>query len=91
MPDARTATARDFEAAAHAHARAFWFWIVIAAVAGRFGGWWAAALPLALTLLSIVKSIGGGRAAQQLRQGTFPIPNPNNGAPDGDASGRGSP
>ncbi len=83
MPNARTATARDLEAAAYRQARAFWFWAVIGVVIALLWQWWAVA-PFALALLSVIKSIGGGRAAQQLRQGTYSIPNPNNGAPDGD-------
>ena len=85
MLNARTATARDFEASAYAHARMFWVWAVVGAVVAFLFRWWAL-VPFALAVLSLIKSIGGGRAAQQLRQGTYPIPNPNNGAPDGDAS-----
>lgn len=87
MVDARNATARDFEQAAHRHAIAFWIWLAGGLIVFFKWRWWAA-IPAVLSLLSIVKSIGGGHAANQLRQGTFPIPNQNNGAPDGDAANR---
>lgn len=84
MPDARTATAADFDRAAQGHANASWGLLAVTAVAGYFAGWWAV-IPGAFMLLSIAKSVGATRAAQQLRTGTYPIPNPNNGAPNGDA------
>lgn len=90
MPNARTATARDFEASAYHYARAFWFWAVAGGIVALLWGWWSVPLFL-MALLSVVKSVGGGHAAQQLRKGTYPIPNPNNGAPDGDASKLGAP
>lgn len=84
MPDARNATAADFDKAAQRHANASWVLLIISGVAYYFAGWWAA-IPGGLTILTIIQSISSTRCAQQLRNGTYRIPNPNNGAPDGDA------
>jgi len=84
MVDARTATAADFDAAAQGKANASWFWLIVTAAIGYFFHWWAI-LPGLLLLLSIVQCISATRYGEKLRKGTYPIPNPNNGAPDGDA------
>ena len=88
--NARTATAADFEAAAQAHARAFWVYAALAGITAYFFRWWAV-IPALLATLMVIKSVGAGRAAQQLRAGTFPVPNPNNGAPEGDIANLRSP
>ena len=84
---ARTATAADFDRAAQRHANAFWLWAIAAGALAYFLGWWAL-IPAALAVWSAVSSIGCTRAAGQLRGGSYRIPNPNNGAPDGDARHR---
>jgi hypothetical protein len=84
MPDARNATAADFDQAAQRSANAFWVFLIVSGVTYYFAGWWAA-IPSALAILGVVRSISSTRYAQQLRCGTYRIPNPNNGAPDGDA------
>ena len=83
MVNARTATAADFDAAAQRHANSFWFWLIVAAVVYYFYGWWAAA-PGLLSVWSIISSVSATKQADRLRKGTYRIPNPNNGAPDGD-------
>lgn len=87
MIDARTATAQDFDAAAQRHANQFWVWAIIAAVVFIFLRWWAA-IPAAFALYSIVESFSATNCAGALRKGTYRIPNPNNGAPDGNAAKR---
>ena len=82
--DARTATAADFDAAAQKHASAFWFWLVVAAIIYFFFKWWSA-IPALLAGWCAISSVGATKAASNLRNGTYRIPNPNNGAPDGDA------
>ena len=84
MTNARTATAADFDRAAQTHANATWFWGIVTAVVVYFFHWWAI-IPGVLALLSIVKSVSSTKCADALRNGTYSIPNPNNGAPDGDA------
>jgi hypothetical protein len=84
MVDARTATAKDFDQAAQTKASSFWFWAVVAGVIGYFWHWWAT-VPGLIAALRIVQSIHATKLAGALRAGTYPIPNPNNGAPDGDA------
>jgi hypothetical protein len=87
--NARTATARDFQIAAQSKANQFWFYAIVAAiVAYNFGGW--AVIPGLLALLSMIGSLHASKAADQLRNGTYPIPNLNNGAPDGDAANYGN-
>lgn len=81
MLNARTATARDFDAAAHRHANGFWLWLIISVVVGYLWAWWAL-LPAALCLLKAFQSISSTRQAANLRKGTYRIPNPNNGIPD---------
>ena len=83
--DAYTATAKDFERAAQRNANAFWVYAIIAAAVGFYFRWWAT-LPAALAVLNMVKSVAATRCADQLRKGTFHLPNLNNGAPDGDAA-----
>ena len=86
MSKANTATAADFDASAQAHANSFWVWAAILGLCWWFSlGWWVS-LPAAMAILAIVRSVGCTRAADKLREGTFAIPNPNNGAPDGDAA-----
>lgn len=85
MTNARTSTAKDFDRAAQRNANAFWVYAVGTAVAGYYLRWWAL-IPAALAALNVVKSIAATRCADQLRQGTYRLPNLNNGAPDGDAA-----
>ena len=79
--NARNATAKDFDAAAQKHANASWFYgilsIVIFIYLGPLGF-----IPLILTILSIIKSISSTKMAMDLRNGTYKIPNPNNGIDD---------
>lgn len=82
--DARTATAADFDASAQKHANAFWVWLVITGIIFYFFKWWSV-IPAVLAIWAVVSSIGATKAASNLRNGTYKIPNPNNGAPDGDA------
>ena len=84
QPDARSATATDFDLAAQKWANSAWFWGIAAGLAAYFGGVWWCAVPAAFALWSIVASIGATQAATQLRRGTYRIPNPNNGARNGD-------
>jgi len=81
MPNARTATAKDFDEAAQNHANASWIFLIISAVVVYFWSWWAL-IPAALWLLKVVQSISCTMQARNLRQGTYRIPNPNNGKPD---------
>jgi len=82
--DARTATAADFDAVAQSWANRTWFWGIAAAIVGFLAGWFAL-IPGGLAALCIIKSVSSTLMAGKLRAGTYPIPNPNNGAPDGDA------
>lgn len=85
MPiNARTATAADFDAAAQKHANAFWFFLAVAGVTYYFLGWWAT-IPGVLVIWAGISSVSATKQAINLRNGTYRIPNPNNGAPDGDA------
>ena len=81
--NARTATAVDFDASAQRWANQFWSWLFVTFLVAYFGGWFAL-IPGIFAVLSAVKSIGSTMAGTQLRKGTYPIPNFNNGAPDGD-------
>lgn len=85
MTNARTATAADFDKAAQKHANASWVLGAIVLAVGFFIGWVWALIPGAFLLLTIAKSAGATNAANQLRKGTYPLPNPNNGAPNGDS------
>ncbi len=85
MVDARTATARDFDGAAHRHANFFWIWLIITVIVVVVGHWWAV-IPAAFALFQIAQSVSATRAAEALRMGTYRIPNPNNGAPDGNSA-----
>jgi MFS superfamily sulfate permease-like transporter len=82
--DYSTATAADFDAAAQRHANAFWLWLIGAAVVWYFARWWAA-IPAVLAAWAVASSVGATIMARRLRAGTYKLPNPNNGAPDGDA------
>jgi len=81
MPNARTATAKDFDKAAQNHANASWAFLIISAVVAYFWNWWAL-IPVALWLLEVGQSISSTKQAGNLRKGTYRIPNPNNGKPD---------
>lgn len=81
---ARKATAADFDRAAQHSATRFWFWLIVAGATFYIAKWYAI-VPGIFTMISALKSIFATRSAGQLREGTYPIPNPNNGAPDGDA------
>lgn len=85
MVDARTATAADFDDAAQQQANKAWVWAVMTGVTVWLGGWYGA-IPGFVTFMAIVKSVVATSCASKLRAGTYSIPNPNNGAPDGDAS-----
>ena len=85
--NARTATAKDFDKAAQKHANATWFWVILTAIIFYFFKWYAA-IPAALAVFTIMQSISSTKNASRLRNGTFKILNPNNGAPDGDASNK---
>ncbi|PHZ85934.1 hypothetical protein [Paremcibacter congregatus] len=82
--NARNATAADFDSVAQQHADATWKWLILGGIIYYFFDWWAIA-PGLLALLAIVQSVSATLQAQKLRKGTYKIPNPNNGAPDGDA------
>lgn len=82
--DARTATAADFDAAAQRWANSFWFFAIATAIVGFVAGWFAV-IPGALTAYCVIQSVSATAMAGKMRAGTYPIPNPNNGAPDGDA------
>ena len=84
--DARTATAADFDAAAQKHANASWFFLLVAIAVWYFTNIYWAIIPAVVLLITIVQSVQATRMGQKLRDGTYPLPNPNNGAPDGDAS-----
>lgn len=79
MVNARTAKASDYDRAAQNHANTFWFWLVVVGVVWYFASWQWALVPAAMGVFSIIRSVGSTRAAHQLRQGTYRIPNPNNG------------
>lgn len=83
--NARTATANDFDNMAQRHANAFWGWLVTSVITWYFLHWWLV-IPATLSLWSMTSSVGSSVMAKKLRDGTYEIPNPNNGAPDGDAN-----
>ena len=85
MPiDIRTATASDFDQAAHKQSTVFIMWSAITVlVASVFG--WAAIVPAIFAVWSAISGIMAVAYAMSLRNGTFAGANPNNGAPDGDA------
>lgn len=80
--DARSASAKDFDRVAQNHASAFWWELIAAAVVWYFFSWWWAAIPALGAIWSAVKSVSATRCANQLRKGTYTIPNPNNGRSD---------
>lgn len=86
MVNARTATARDFDKAAQRNADAFWLWLVVGGVVWFLVSWGWAIIPAAVAVYCAFNSMYSTRAAQALRSGSYRIPNPNNAAPDGDAS-----
>ena len=83
--NARNATAADFDKKAQEHANATWGFAVISGLVAYFVGsyWWV--IPALLAAWTMIQSMGSTTYARKLREGTYPIPNPNNGAPDGDA------
>lgn len=81
---ARTATAADFDAAAQAWANRFWFFALAAVVVGFLVGWFAL-IPGGIAILCVIQSVSSTSMVGKLRAGTYPIPNPCNGVPDGDA------
>ncbi len=80
--NARTASASDFDAAAHSNANAFWIWAIVAGIVFYFLKWWSV-IPALFAIWCAITSIGATRAASSLRKGTYRIPNPNNGIRDG--------
>ena len=79
--DARTATAKDFDIAAQRKADSAWGFGILTVIIFYFFSWWAL-IPGALTLLRIIQSISATKQASNLRNGTYKIPNPNNGIDD---------
>ena len=86
MVDAYSATAADFDVAAHKHAHAFWIFLIIATIVWWFLSIWWAIPPAAYAIWCAVKSVGATLSAGQLRSGKYKLYNPNNGAPDGDVA-----
>lgn len=82
--NARTATAADFDTAAQKHANAAWFWVIVTGIIYYFFEGWTVISGMML-VWAVISSIGATKQASALREGTYKIPNPNNGAPDGDA------
>lgn len=82
--NARTATAADFDTTAQNHAHASWLWAIAAGVIYYFFGGWVV-IPGILCVWCVISSISATKQALALRSGTYRIPNPNNGAPDGDS------
>lgn len=83
---ASKATAADFIKESKKATTAFWGWLIITAVlVYNFGWWW---LLLGLTCIYCAfESLMDKRAAKRLVKGIYEIPNRNNGAPNGDATG----
>lgn len=81
---ARTATAADFDKAAQKHANAAWFWIIVTGITYYYFEGWAVISGM-LFVWAVISSIGSTKQASALRRGTYKLPNPNNGAPEGDA------
>ena len=79
--DARTATAKDFDEAAQSKANFAWGFGVLTAIIFYFFSLWAL-IPGTLTLLMIIQSVSATKQAINLRNGTYKIPNPNNGIDD---------
>lgn len=79
--NARTATAKDFDEAAQKHANGFWANLILSGVIFYFFEWWAL-IPGIFCIFSIVRSISATVQAGKLRDGTYKIPNPNNGIDD---------
>tara|TARA_Y200000002_G_C22537225_1_gene602366 strand:- start:491 stop:745 length:255 start_codon:yes stop_codon:yes gene_type:complete len=79
--DARTATAKDFDRAAQSKANSAWGFGILTVIIFYFFNWWAL-IPGALTLLTIIQSVSATKQASNLRNGTYKIPNPNNGIDD---------
>jgi hypothetical protein len=81
--NARTATAADFDTAAQKHANAAWLYAIAAGITYYFLEGWAL-IPGILSVWCVISSFSATKQASALRSGTYVIPNPNNGAPDGD-------
>ena len=85
MPiDIRTATASDFDQAAHKQSKVFVMWTAITVLTASLFGW-VAIVPAAFAIWSAVSGVLAVMYAMSLRNGSFSLSNPNNGAPDGDA------
>ena len=84
-----TATASDFDKAAQKKATAFWFFAIVAGICAYFFGW-GAIIPLLIAVFSIIQSFHAEDLAKKLRVGDYPVPNINNGAPDGDVANYGN-
>ena len=83
--NARTATAQDFDKAAQKNANSTWLWAILSVVIFYFFYWYAI-ITAVIAIFYFFQSIYSTNCASKLRNGTYSIPNPNNGAPDGDAS-----
>jgi len=83
--DARSATAADFDEAAQRNANAFWLFAIVTGVVWWFASMWWAIVPGLVAAYCVVASISCTMNATKLREGRYRLPNPNNGAPDGDA------
>jgi hypothetical protein len=79
--NANTATAKDFDKAAQRHANASWYYGILSGIIFYFFSWWAL-IPGAMTLFVIIQSVSSTKMADNLRKGTYKIPNPNNGVDD---------
>ena len=83
---AMNATARDFEKEGQKAANAFWIWLILTVISVYCFGWWWLLMGL-ICAYCIFESLMDTRAAMRLEKGIYEIPNRNNGAPNGDATG----
>ena len=79
--DARTATAKDFDNVAQKHANSAWGHLILSGLIFYFFEWWAL-IPGVFCVFSIMRSVSSTIQAGKLRNGTYKIPNPNNGIDD---------
>ena len=77
--DPTIATAADYDAIAKRNANGAWLAVIVTAVCFFFGGWIVALLPALIALWFVLARFGCRNQAAALRNGTYPIPNPNNG------------
>ncbi len=76
--NSKNSKASDFDEVAQTQANAFWFYLIVSGIVYHFYGLWFI-IPFVTAFVVAFFSVHCTITADKLRNGTYKIPNPNNG------------